>query len=377
MSLFGRLFGKRGADRKNTQVPTTCETAQGGVLSPSDQWMANQALCDAAASGDVQKTASLLNKGANVDANATYHFEGGCTWSPLDHAAMGGHQTIAELLLANGANIAGGTPLHQAAARGDEDVVKLLCAKQANVNAADQMKRTPLFWAMLGRHWGIAEILIANGASVNGEPLKWAVMWGHKDAVEMLLAHGAKVNEVYNFGQTPLHLAVEKRHIDIVELLISRGADVNVVATSGGTPLYSAAYAGYKDIAELLIAHGADVNATNTTYSHLRQLDENDYTPLHTVSASPSGPPSEKQVVYKEIAAMLIAHGANVNAVSAEGQTPLHYAVQLCHADIAELLIAGGADVNARDKRGRQPADGAYGGEVRELLRRHGAKGIF
>ena len=46
----------------------------------------------------------------------------------------------------------------------------------------------------------------------------------------------------------------------------------------------------------------------------------------------------------------LIALGADVNASSDDGMTPLHWAAYYGHADVALVLIHSGANVNARDK---------------------------
>jgi ankyrin repeat protein len=78
------------------------------------------------------------------------------------------------------------------------------------------------------------------------------------------------------------------------------------------------------------IAAGADVNAKD---------DEYGWTPL--IWAADGG--------HKNVAALLIAKGANVNAKS-EGWTALHSAAEEGYKEIAELLIANGADVNAKGK---------------------------
>jgi ankyrin repeat protein len=58
------------------------------------------------------------------------------------------------------------------------------------------------------------------------------------------------------------------------------------------------------------------------------------------------------------LAKQLIEHGANVNAVSSRGQTPLHIACfggVVMNLDFVEYLLEKGADPNAQDHRGLTP----------------------
>ena len=81
----------------------------------------------------------------------------------------------------------------------------------------------------------------------------------------------------------------------------------------------------------------------------------------------------------KEIAELLIANGADVNAKDKDrsGSTPLSKAVIEGHNEIVELLIAKGADVNAKDGYGNTPLDWAIKykhPKIADLLRKHGGK---
>ena len=120
-----------------------------------------------------------------------------------------------------------------------------------------------------------------------------------------------------------------------VEALLKEGADVNAHDKYGRSPLFIAVEADHRDVAELLIAHGADVNNIPcVSKSLICSASVTDYLPLAAAAN-------------KEMAELLIAHGANVNAYDTHGDTPLATAR---NKDIAELLIAHGADVRARHK---------------------------
>jgi len=124
--------------------------------------------------------------------------------------------------------------------------------------------------------------------------------------------------------------AADEGNIEAVKQYLDGGVDVNVKDIRfGWTPLHRAATT---EIAELLIAEGADVNAK----------DEWGDTPLHRAA----------QYGRKEVAELLIDNGADVNAKADGGMTALHSTLDGGHKEIVELLIANGADVNVKTKGG-------------------------
>ena len=80
---------------------------------------------------------------------------------------------------------------------------------------------------------------------------------------------------------------------------------------------------------------------------------------------------------HKEVAALLIASGAKIDARDSHGRTPLYWAAESGHTDVVELLIAKGADVNATDKDGSTPLRwAAWQGhsQVAELIGKRGGR---
>ena len=80
-----------------------------------------------------------------------------------------------------------------------------------------------------------------------------------------------------------------------------------------------------------------------------------------------------------------LAAGADVNAKTLSGRTPLGWAALRGHKGIVELLIAEGADVNAEVASGSQqgftpldyathPDNPSASAEIADLLRKHGGK---
>jgi len=100
-----------------------------------------------------------------------------------------------------------------------------------------------------------------------------------------------------------------------------------------------------------LIERGADVEA-KTNDGH---------TPLHWASRN-------NRI---EIAKLLLDRGADVKAKDDWGKTPLHRASWNNHIEIAELLLNRGANLEAKDNDGWTPLDLAQSDEMEELLQKY------
>jgi TonB family protein len=128
--------------------------------------------------------------------------------------------------------------------------------------------RTPLHHAAQNGHKDVAELLLANKAEINAKdnsgymPLHMAARYNHKDVVELLLAKKADINAKGTAGDTPLHVAAAEGYKDIVELLLAGKADVNAKTVVGITPLDRADWNGRKDVVELLRQSGGVNGAT-------------------------------------------------------------------------------------------------------------------
>jgi len=108
-------------------------------------------------------------------------------------------------------------------------VVLVGCGPSASdVNWKDQNGKTLLHYAAWKGHKEIAELLIANGAEVDVKvdgwtPLHLAAHWGQKEIAELFLANGSEVNVKNEDGKTPLDYAVRKNYTETADLLRKHG----------------------------------------------------------------------------------------------------------------------------------------------------------
>jgi len=163
-------------------------------------------------------------------------------------------------------------PIHDAAAKGKQaTVIALLKENPDLVNSRDKFGNTPLHVAAKHNRVGIAELLLANGADVNARvtegnnagktPLTLALEpYHHREMLELLLMHGADPNVMLSWGITPLHHAIERDVPYDVELLLANGADLNAKGMNWQSPVHAAVLHGRTRILEILLDYGADPN---------------------------------------------------------------------------------------------------------------------
>jgi bla regulator protein blaR1 len=166
----------------------------------------DRALFRAAARGDLEQMATLIDAGANV--NAALDGDG----SPLIAAARQGRLEAAALLLDRGADpnlpVPGdGNPIIMAAREGHTKVVELLLARGANVNQIVDGDENALIQASGSGHLPVVTLLVSKGADVN------ARVWV-ESAFERLNGE----------WRTPLNMAIKGRHEAVVAFLRSAGA---------------------------------------------------------------------------------------------------------------------------------------------------------
>jgi hypothetical protein len=156
----------------------------------------------------------------------------------------------------------GRTPLHTAALIGDNGLAELLLANGADVRSKDNRGRSALHYATLSGREELVQVLLANHADANARdargstPLHVAALVGRKDIAEVLLAQGAEIDATTDFGATPLHEAASRGKYSgckaVVELLLAQNADPDTTNILGRSPLEDAIACGSEEVAELL-----------------------------------------------------------------------------------------------------------------------------
>lgn len=244
------------------------------------------------------------------------------------------------------------------------------CFKNARVAAqisesAQDTLSTPLHVAVRAQKLNSVQVLMSMDAPLdltdhNGDTIYHAAAVTTKELIKALGSRPAPVaviNQVNNDGYTPLQLACLTDKPECVRELLKEGADVNSASVNladrnnstclgrdnveqnvhnfqiedmkhGGTPLH---WAKTTQCLETMIELGCDLDAKNFQGN----------TALHIMVAR-----GRLSCVIS-----LLSHGANVNAIGSDGDSPLHVAVR-SDVSLIHALIVFGADVNQRNQKG-------------------------
>ena len=139
-----------------------------------------------------------------------------------------------------------------------------------------------------------------------------------------LLKRGADPNKERGYsGSTPLHLAITEDKLDLVKKLLKKGSHLEIKDDYGYTPLLEAVnYGASEEVIDLLLEHGADVNA----------VTEDKKTALHFAAQN-----DDEDMVRK-----MIEKGLFLDAEDKDGWTPLHEAAYYGSEDAAQILTEKG-----------------------------------
>jgi len=300
------------------------EAAKKAALEPTKD---EKALLNAAKTGREKSAITLIAKGVDVNRGGVIP-DGGYTRknvTPLMLAAENGHVEIVRCLLAAGATV---------------DV-------QEQTNEPRQSGRTALACACRNNSLETALRLLEAGADPNhrlshGQTiLDEACDGGGVELLKLLLKFGANPNgscgKNDNFA---LNRAIAGRRFDVAALLLESGADINCSDDSGETALFKASKGLCAERVKYLIERSADV----------RHVGAGGWTALHRAlcraeEAAPERYSDGAEIFARlmEVVRILVANGADVNAVNRHGDTPLSLARDCPNPELANYLVRNGA----------------------------------
>jgi ankyrin repeat protein len=145
------------------------------------------------------------------------------------------------------------------------------------------------------------------------------------------------------FGETPLLAAVRLRNREMVDVLVAAGADVNARSDwwAGGFGVLD----GDHDLHAFLIERGATVNAYAAArlgaLDRLEALVAADPSVVHTRGGDGQTPLHVAATV--EVAAYLVAHGADIDAIDVDHESTAAQYLVRSHPAVARFLVSRGA----------------------------------
>ena len=275
------------------------------------------ALFQAIRSGSTNELQRQLSNGAGVNDSLQ-------SYSALMAATLNGSVEQMKILIAHGANVNyhssdGTTALWLAVP--DWDKTKLLLDNGADANHQIRGYGILVKLASMPGTIKLFHLLIDKGADLKKSARDNYLVYnsassGDTALLGFLIRSGFNVNDSVSFGDYPIFNAEAFRTFATLKMLVDSGANVNVKqwisfgfdAFKGFTPLMFAAVEQDKPSFLYLLEHGADPNAKT----------KQGYTPLMLLEQSETDDP--------EMTLALIKHGAIVSEKNQDGTDALYYA---------------------------------------------------
>lgn len=310
------------------------------------------ALFAAVSSADVVIARDLLDHGANANVSA------GRGMTPLLTAVSRSDPGLPLLLLDRGANwkvrtTDGMSTLQLAARIGNVPVVKALIDRGASITDTDKRGWTPLMVAAENKHDTCVKLLLERGARLEElnasgqDPLLWAATVGSTELIARLWTEMTRAERQAK-GPQALQQAVISRRVEAVTAMLDRGVKPTRDPKTGMSAVVIAAGSNTRDILALLLDHGANINERDLSGATALMRAQN----------------------FPDMIAFLLKRGADPNAADSSGRTPLFQAFD---ASAINLLLDAGANPNIRDKSGATAIHYAFNPATAQMLLRRGA----
>ncbi len=346
----------------------------------------------AAEGGWTEAVRFLLDRKANVEVEG-FGLMGRRT--ALVCAASGGHDEIVRMLLAAGAkanarDASGRTALLWAACENDKRkseafaaIVEALLERGADRNVKDAYGDTALTLAIGNRNPVAVEMLTSRGADANlrdgkgNTPLMLAAGEGDADMVEALLAARARLEDADRKGRTAWAFAAEKAHRPIMDRLKKAGAVERYRAVDPAETFRNGACEGDVPLMKRMMKRGITLRSNGDLFraamAQAASRGRLDSVRFLLDSGTPVGAAGEGERtalmaamedfsstgaeagVRTEIARLLIARGADVNARDVQGETALVRAITWDNPEAVRLLLSKGAAPGVPDSKETPP----------------------
>ncbi|KAK6516739.1 hypothetical protein TWF506_006631 [Arthrobotrys conoides] len=239
----------------------------------------------------------------------------------------------------------------------------VLYKEKAEINSVDRNGRTPLVYAIWGRHVAVIETLLKAGARVDiedkvgGTPLSYAICSGNDIVAKLLLKNGTELaGSKESIVQSLLFASTKNSDEQVVKLVLETGiANPNLKSSIDGvTPLVWALLRNNDRIVGLLLKAGAKPELRGPygwVPLSLAAMDGNEKS-VELLLAAGAQPDYAKDDA--ETVGGILSVGAHPQ-INEDGWRPLSRAIQGGHRKIVKILLDHGADADLETKRGWRP----------------------